>query len=111
MATRYRRQALYLLLLIALAVAIGWWSAPSGLVWPGPATWLFAIATFLFVWHFGIPAPAMGLVSLERIPQFGFLLVFEPTVAAALNAAAALIWPFINARYRQGSFKVATVRA
>ena len=55
------------------------------------------IAFTLFVWHFGIPAPYIGLMSLERVPQVGALLVFDAPAAVCLNAAASLIWPSSSA--------------
>lgn len=111
MATRYSRQAGYIALLVLGTGALLVVMADTGVNWPPLTVWVFAITCFLFVWHFGVTAPSLGLVSLERVPQFGFLLVFDPVVAALLNAAAALIYPFTNAHYRQGSLKVGALRA
>jgi diguanylate cyclase (GGDEF)-like protein len=111
MAARYRRQAAYVLLAGVLAGAALIWALLGDVAFPGSATTLFCVAAYLFVWHLGLPAPAVGLVSLERVPQVGTLLVFEPATAAVLNAIAALVWPFTNRRYNQGSLKIATLRA
>lgn len=110
MASRYGALMFYSGGLFALAcvlIAIMGQAA----AWPGPLTWLLSVAAFLFVWSFGVRAPVMGLVSLERVVQFTLLLVYEPVVAAALNAAAALVYPFINRAYNLGSMRVACLRA
>jgi diguanylate cyclase (GGDEF)-like protein len=111
MAARYRRQGYYVALVAVLATI----ALASTLPGDGPAPSAFAIfvcvAASLFVWQFGLPAPAIGLVSLERVPQVGMLLVFTPSMAALIAAIASLIWPYMNRRYNQGSLKVATLRA
>ena len=71
---------------------------------------LLGIGTCLFVWQFGLRAPRLGLISMERLPQIGLLLVFEPAVAASICAAASLTWPLVSRRYSQGSLKVAALR-
>ena len=72
---------------------------------------LLCIGACLFVWQFGLRAPRLGLISMERLPQIGLLLVFEPAVAASICAAASLTWPLVSRRYSQGSLKVAALRA
>lgn len=110
MAVRYRGLAVYSALLAALAVA---WLAHDLVAAPGfPAAWAAAlcIAASLFVWHFGVPAPRVGLASMERLPQIGLLLVLDPAIAATICGAASLVWPLINRRYSQGSLRVAVLR-
>lgn len=94
----------------------------------GAAAWLFAgfadverlpsfgfalagIVACLFVWQFGLPAPRVGLTSMERLPQVGLLLMLEPPAAAAICAAASFLWPFVSRSYSQGSWKTALLRA
>ena len=112
MIPRYRPLAIYSLLLAA--------ATASWLVWElsGPATYfpaiwvvLLCVAFNLFVWQFGIPAPWVGLTSMERLPQIGLLLVLPPPVAAAICAIASFLWPIVNRGYSQGSRTVATIRA
>ena len=111
MASRYRSLALYSVLLAALT---GVWLA-SGLARSHdfPPLWamLLCVAACLFVWQFGLPAPRVGLISMERVPQIGLLLVFDAPVAAAICASASLLWPFLNRSYSHGSLKVAALRA
>lgn len=110
MALRYRGLALYSVL---LAVATAVWLAQGLLAAPGfPPVWVAAlcIAACLFVWQFGVPAPRVGLASMERLPQIGLLLVLDPAVAAAICGAASLLWPLVNRRYSQGSRQVAVLR-
>jgi hypothetical protein len=76
-----------------------WWAA------------LLGIGACLFVWQFGLRAPRLGLISMERVPQIGMLLVFEPAVAATICGAASLTWPLVSRRYSQGSMTMATLRA
>jgi diguanylate cyclase (GGDEF)-like protein len=78
-----------------------------------PAWWvvLLGIGSCLFVWQFGLRAPRLGLISMERLPHIGMLLVFEPAAAASICAAASLAWPLLSRRYSQGSLKVAALRA
>jgi len=78
-----------------------------------PAWWVVlpCIGSCLFVWQFGLRAPRLGLISMERLPHIGLLLVFEPAIAASICAAASLIWPLVSRSYSQGSLKVASLRA
>jgi diguanylate cyclase (GGDEF)-like protein len=111
MASRYRSLALYSVLLAALT---GAWLA-HGLINAHhfPPLWVsvLCVAACLFVWQFGLPAPRVGLISMERLPQIGMLLVFEVPVAASICAVASLLWPLLNRPYSQGSMKVAALRA
>ena len=110
MASRYRALVLYSAL---LAAGMGWWLAGELAGAPDfPAPWVvvLAIAANLFVWQFGVPAPRVGLASMERVPQIGLLLILSPPVAATICAAASLLWPLINRAYSQHSLKVAMVR-
>jgi diguanylate cyclase (GGDEF)-like protein len=110
MVTRYRGLTLYSLL---LAAATAWWLT-RGLAAASdfPAAWIVAlcVAACLFVWQFGLPAPRVGLTSMERLPQIGLLLVLSPAVAAAICAIASLLWPLLSRGYSQGSLKVAALR-
>lgn len=111
MASRYLPLTLYSGL---LAVGAGAWLAHGFAdVSDFPAAWVVGscVLACLFVWQFGIPAPRVGLISMERLPQVGLLLVFAPAVAAAICALASLLWPLVNRSYSQGSAKVAALRA
>jgi diguanylate cyclase (GGDEF)-like protein len=111
MRSRYGALATYSLLLSAVAaaaLAASWWRSPAA-----PAWWvvLLGIGACLFVWQFGLRAPRLGLISMERLPQIGLLLVLEPVAAATICGAASLIWPLVSRRYSQGSLEVAGLRA
>ncbi|MGH8251954.1 MAG: sensor domain-containing diguanylate cyclase [Steroidobacteraceae bacterium] len=111
MIPRYRPLAIYSLLLAATTgIWLGWELAGAPAF---PALWVAGLCILfnLFVWHFGIPAPWVGLTSMERLPQIGLLLVLSPPVAAAICAAASLLWPLLNRGYSQGSLTVASLRA
>lgn len=111
MASRYRPLIFYSLLLAAVA---GSWLAHglSG-AQDFPPIWVvpLCVTACLFIWQFGLPAPRVGLTSMERLPQIGLLLVLSPPVAAAICATASLLWPFVNRGYSHGSLKVAVLRA
>jgi diguanylate cyclase (GGDEF)-like protein len=110
MTPRYRGLVLYSLL---LAAATGWWLTQGLATAPDfPAVWVTAlcIAACLFVWQFGLPAPRIGLTSMERLPQIGLLLVLNPAVAAAICGIASFLWPLLNRDYSQGSMRVALLR-
>jgi diguanylate cyclase (GGDEF)-like protein len=111
MASRYRSLALYSGLLAALTGA--WLVHGLSSAHDFPPLWaiVLCVAACLFVWQFGLPAPRVGLISMERVPQIGLLLVFETPVAASICALASLLWPLLNRRYSQGSMKVAALRA
>jgi diguanylate cyclase (GGDEF)-like protein len=111
MRSRYGALATYSLLLTAIAAAaltMSWWRSPGA-----PAWWVvvLGIASCLFVWQFGLRAPRLGLISMERLPQIGLLLVLEPVAAASICGAASLLWPLVSRRYSQGSLEVAGLRA
>ena len=111
MRSRYGTLAIYSMLLAC--VAAGWLLLALLRDGDFPAWWvvLLGIGGCLFVWQFGLRAPRLGLISMERLPQIGLLLVFEPSVAASICAAASLTWPLVSRRYSQGSLEVAALRA
>src|SRR5688500_18869827 len=109
--SRYLKLTLYTGLLAAAAagaLALMWMRGASF-----PSWWvvILGIAGSLFVWQFGLRAPRLGLISMERLVQIGLLLVYEPVVAASICAAASLTWPLVSRRYSHGSLKVAGLRA
>lgn len=111
MLSRYRSLALYSL---ALAAVTGVWlghDLARGAAFPPPWVVMLCVAGSLFVWQFGLQAPKVGLISLERVVQVGLLLVLSTPVAAAICACASLLWPLVNRGYSQGSFTVAVIRA
>ena len=110
MASRYRPLALYIFL---LAAATAWWLAQGLSGNPEfPPIWAVALLILgsLFIWQLGLPAPRVGLSSMERLPQIGLLLVLSPPVAATICATASLLWPLISRSYSHGSLKVAALR-
>ena len=111
MRSRYGALAIYSTLLAGVAIA----ALVAGLTRQGnfPDGWVvvLGVGACLFVWQFGLRAPRLGLISMERVPQIGLLLVFEPAVAASICAAASLTWPLVSRGYSQGSLKVAGLRA
>jgi len=110
MIPRYRPLAIYSLLLAAATGAWLAWDLPQTAGFP--ALWIVAlcIGFNLFVFHYGVPAPWVGLTSMERLPQVGLLLVLPPPVAAVICALASALWPFLNRSYSQGSLTLAAIR-
>jgi diguanylate cyclase (GGDEF)-like protein len=110
MGSRYRALAVYSLL---LAAGAGVWLA-DGLKashqFPSAGVVVLGVLACLFMWRFGLRT-GIGLISMERVPQMGLLLVFSAPVAAAICAAASFIWPLLSRSYSQGSMKVAALRA
>jgi diguanylate cyclase (GGDEF)-like protein len=111
MRSRYGALAIYSMLLACVAAGTLSLALLSGVDFPAWWVVILGICACLFVWQFGLRAPRLGLISMERLPQIGLLLVFEPAVAASICAAASLTWPLVSRRYSQGSFKVAALRA
>jgi len=109
MRSRYGALAIYSMLLACVAGGT-LLLALRGVDFPAWWVILLCIGACLFVWQFGLRAPRLGLISMERLPQIGLLLVFEPAVAASICAAASLTWPLVSRRYSQGSLKVGTLR-
>ncbi len=111
MASRYRALVVYSLL---LATGTGIWLT-AGLIAEHelPPFWaiILCVAACLFIWQFGLRAPRVGLISMERVPQIGLLLVLSPPVAASICATASLLWPWVSRTYSQGSTKVAALRS
>ncbi|HKU12995.1 MAG TPA: sensor domain-containing diguanylate cyclase [Steroidobacteraceae bacterium] len=110
MASRYRALAAYSALLAAGACA--WLAVELPAAHEFPPAWAVAIAVVacLFVFQFGLQT-RIGLISMERVPQIGLLLVFDPAVAAAICATASFIWPLFNRAYSKGSTTFAALRA
>jgi len=97
-----------------LAVAAGVWLASGLRTFADlPPFWFVALAILacLFVWQYGLNAPRVGLISMERVPQIGLLLAYEPGVAAAICAAASMLWPFVNRAYSHRSLAFGAIRA
>lgn len=109
MGSRYGSLTLYSWTLAIASVA---WLLVEAVDVSFPPLWVvgLCIAACLFVFQFGIRAPRIGLISMERVPQIGLLLVLGAPVAAAICALASLLWPLVNRRYSQGSSKVALLR-
>jgi diguanylate cyclase (GGDEF)-like protein len=110
MRSRYGALLAYTMLLTGAAAATLFFVLSKGAAFPPWWVALLGVAACLFVWQFGLRAPRLGLISMERLPQIGMLLVFEPVVAASICAAASLTWPLVSRRYSQGSLKVAAMR-
>ncbi len=111
MRSRYGTLAIYSMLLAGAAGGALSLASLRGVEFPPWWVMLLGIGACLFVWQFGLRAPRLGLISMERLPQIGMLLVFEPAVAASICAAASLTWPLVSRRYSQGSLKMAGLRA
>jgi diguanylate cyclase (GGDEF)-like protein len=111
MRSRYGALAVYSILLACIAAGALTVAMLDGDGFPAWWVVLLGIGACLFIWQFGLQAPRLGLISMERLPQIGLLLVFEPAVAASICAAASLTWPLVSRRYSQGSMKVAALRA
>lgn len=110
MKSRYAMLALYS---ICLAAGAGTWlviALQSGAHFP--PLWVIALTILasLFVWQFGVQAPRVGLISMERVPHVALLLVFSPAVAAVICAAASFIWPILSRRYSHGSVAFGALR-
>jgi diguanylate cyclase (GGDEF)-like protein len=108
--SRYRSLVVYTVLLTL--VAAGWLAHEfEGVVtWPPWFAVILCIGGSLFVWQFGLRAPRIGLISMERIPQVGLLLVLDPPVAASICAAASFLWPLANREYSHGSWRFGLLR-
>jgi diguanylate cyclase (GGDEF)-like protein len=101
----------YNAILLALVLALAWrvdWAAQD---WPPAEVVLCLAALQLLVWQYGFPAPALGVLSMERMPQVAALCLFPYPQAALMMAVPALLWPFINRRYRQNSWMVGAQRS
>jgi diguanylate cyclase (GGDEF)-like protein len=93
-------------------IAGGWLFHDLAQVAAFPPLWVTALccASCLFVFQFGLRAPRIGLISMERVPQVALLLTVDTAVAAAICATASLLWPLLNRRYSQGSWRVGLLR-
>ncbi|MEZ5440078.1 MAG: sensor domain-containing diguanylate cyclase [Lysobacterales bacterium] len=111
MGNKHHRLWLYNLALVGVVAVLASQAPPWLAQWPALWVVLGFGAFQLLVWHYGFPVPSMGMTSMERVPQVAALLLFPLEVAATINALPALIFPFINRRYRQGSWSFAALRA
>jgi diguanylate cyclase (GGDEF)-like protein len=91
--------------------------AGIGALLPWPATpWppLSAVVVFvllqLVVWQYNFTAPGLGMLSMERMPQVAALCLLPMPQAALLISLPALLFPFVNRRYRQDSLAVGLQR-
>jgi diguanylate cyclase (GGDEF)-like protein len=109
MGSRYGKLAFYSW---TLALVAGVWVVRRLAMSELPSAWVLAlcIGACLFVFHFGVRAPRVGLISMERVPQMGLLLALSPPAAAAICAIGSLLWPLLSRRYNQGSFTVGILR-
>ncbi|MGH8108291.1 MAG: diguanylate cyclase domain-containing protein [Arenimonas sp.] len=101
----------YNAILIAITLAAGAIFGRSDAAWPPIEVAIGLIALQLLVWQYGFPAPVMGVISMERMPQIAAICLFPYQQAALLMTIPALLWPFINRRYRQNSWVVGLQRS
>ena len=111
MGSKRQRLWAYNLVLVVLTVALASRAWPWLAAWPSWWVVLGFGAFQLVVWQYGYLVPSMGLTSMERVPQVAALLLFPLEVAACINALPALVFPFINRRYRQDSLGFGAIRA
>ncbi len=111
MRSKQGRLWAYNLALLALTAVLASLALPWLAQWPSPWLVLGFVLFQLLVWNYGFPVPSMGMISMERVPQITAILLFPVEVAATINALPALLWPFLNQRYRQGSWHFGLVRA
>jgi diguanylate cyclase (GGDEF)-like protein len=109
MGSRYGKLAFYSCTLAAVA---GIWVVRGLTLSELPPLWVLALCVVasLFVFHFGVRAPRVGLISMERVPQMGLLLALSPPAAATICAIGSLLWPLLSRRYNQGSLTVGVLR-
>jgi diguanylate cyclase (GGDEF)-like protein len=109
MGSRYGKLAFYSW---TLALVASVWVVRRLAVSELPSAWVLAlcVGACLFVFHFGVRAPRVGLISMERVPQMGLLLTLSPAAAAATCAVGSLLWPLLSRRYNQGSMTVGILR-
>jgi diguanylate cyclase (GGDEF)-like protein len=110
MASRYGTLTLYSWTLALLAGAWLGLELAGGVDFPPWWAALLCVAACLLVFQFGVPAPRVGLISLERVPQIALLLAVGGPAAATICALASLTWPLFNRRYSQNSSRVALLR-
>ena len=99
--------AILIAVVAVVGSTIGWPHAP----WPPIEAMIGIVALQLLVWQYGFPAPSLGILSMERMPQVAALCLFPVQQAALLMAVPALLWPFLNRRYRQNSLTVGLQRS
>jgi diguanylate cyclase (GGDEF)-like protein len=108
--SRYRSLGVYTVLLALIAAAWLTYEFDRSVSWPHWFAVVLSISGSLFVWQFGLRAPRIGLISMERIPQIGLLLVLDAPVAASICAAASFLWPLVNREYSHGSLRFGLLR-
>jgi diguanylate cyclase (GGDEF)-like protein len=97
-------------LLVAICAVIAAWLPWPESPWPPWQAIVAFSALQLLVWQFGFAAPALGMLSMERMPQVAALALLPMPQAAVLTALPALLFPALNRRYRQGSWAVGAQR-
>ena len=109
MGSRYGKLAWYS---CTLALVASLWVVRRLALSELPSAWALAlcVGACLFVFYFGVRAPRVGLISMERVPQMGLLLALSPPAAAAICAIGSLLWPLLSRRYNQGSLTVGMLR-
>jgi len=110
MRTKDSRLWAYDALLAIVCLTIAWWLGPPGRPWPSLPLLAGFVLLQLLVWHYHFAAPALGMLSMERMPQVAALCLLPIPQAAPLIALPALVFPFLNRRYRQGSYLVGLQR-
>jgi diguanylate cyclase (GGDEF)-like protein len=110
MRTKDSRLWAYDALLLAVCAGVAAllpWDAEA---WPRWPILLGFVALQLMVWQYAFAAPALGMLSMERMPQVAALCLLPMPQAALLIALPALVFPAFNRRYRQGSWVVGLQR-
>lgn len=111
LGSHLKRVAIYVFLCLFVAVSACIFLLRSEFILPDIVTLLLGVASLLLVWHFSFQFPYLGMVSMERLPQFHMLLTLSISESVIINAIAAMIMPFINKSYRMNSYPIAILRA
>lgn len=101
----------YNAILVAVALGAGMLYGKPVAPWPPMDAAIGLIVLQLLVWQYGFPAPTLGVLSMERMPQIAAICLFPYPQAALLMTIPALLWPFFNRRYRQNSWIVGLQRS
>jgi diguanylate cyclase (GGDEF)-like protein len=110
MRTKDSRLWAYDALLVAVCIGVAYWVGVPTQDWPDWPVLAVFVALQLLVWHFGFAAPALGMLSMERMPQVAALCLLPMPYAAILISLPALLFPLLNRRYRQDSWAVGLQR-
>lgn len=108
---RFRPVSIYVSCLMLFALCLDFFILQGQSLNVHPPNVVFGTLALLFVWHFGLLLPYLGMVSMEGLVYFHMLLTMPLFDLLLVSSIGSLLLPFLNRSYRSNSYYIAGLKA